>query len=1029
MLYKNNGGTVLSRELFGNPTSEYRATPFWAWNCELKPELLLKEIDDMKDMGFGGFHMHARVGLATEYLGRDFFDSVRTCVEKARKEKMLAWLYDEDRWPSGFAGGMVTCEEKYRRRHLEIALVPFEGFPTHESELAHARRKPNSTVKLISAYDVELDQNGYLVSYKTVAPEEKAEHTKCYAYSVIDECTNRFNGYTYVDTMNREAIEKFIEVTHEAYKKEFSEDFGGVIPAIFTDEPQMSFFEPLRTPYSGVAKFHYTEDIADTYFSTYGETLIDKLPELAWELSDGRGARTRYRYFDHVSERFAAAFADTIGEWCEKNSLPLTGHMMNEASLFAQTLSVGDCMRSYRGFGIPGMDLLCDRREFTTAKQVQSSVHQYGREAMLSELYGVTNWDFDFKRHKLQGDWQAALGVTVRVPHLFWLSMGGEAKRDYPAAIGYQSPWYKQYKYVEDHFARVNTAITRGKPIARIGVIHPIESYWLHCGPLSQTAISAEDMDKRFHELTEWLIFGTLDYDFICEGNLPELYSASEKGFKVGRMTYDAIVVPACETLRKTTVEALSEFAAKGGKVIFMDAAPKLVAAESSDDVVKLANKCVNIPWSRNALYNALEAEREIEIRDNTGKYSNNLIYQYRDDGEHRYLFICHANLPREFDTAPAECYTIKLRGEWKLTELDTIAGKTRRLRVSYKNGCTELVYRCHCVSSLLLELEGGKDAEGEEIKLPSFKNAVTLPNSVTYKLEEPNVLVLDTPSYSFDGGEEKAASFILKVDDDIRKHMSIPSRGNGSMKQPWLEPLKGGEKHPVKLKYEFYSELECDDAQLALEALEFSNVTLNGKKADMTKLGYYVDMDSIARIALPKIIKGRNELVIDVAFSREVQLEACYILGNFGVQLHGTKKIIVEAQDELGFGDIRLQGMPFYGGNISYEAEIDADGVTYVEITRYRGNAVTVELDGEYVGLIALPPNRLCLGELHGKHKLTLTCLGNRINTFGTFHNADFYPPYCGPDAWRTKDSAFFDQYQLHESGIISSPRILTEK
>lgn len=81
--------------------------------------------------------------------------------------------------------------------------------------------------------------------------------------------------------------------------------------------------------------------------------------------------------------------------------------------------------------------MLCDRREFSTAKQAQSAVYQYGREGMVSELYGVTNWDFDFRGHKLQGDWQAVLGVTVHVPYLNWISMAGEAKKDYPAAIGY----------------------------------------------------------------------------------------------------------------------------------------------------------------------------------------------------------------------------------------------------------------------------------------------------------------------------------------------------------------------------------------------------------------------------------------------------------------------------------------------------------------------------------------------------------------------------------------------------------------
>ena len=67
--------------------------------------------------------------------------------------------------------------------------------------------------------------------------------------------------------------------------------------------------------------------------------------------------------------------------------------------------------------------MLYDSRELNTAKQAQSAVHQYGREGMLSELYGVTGWEFDFRGHKLAGDWQAALGVTVRVHHLTWTSI------------------------------------------------------------------------------------------------------------------------------------------------------------------------------------------------------------------------------------------------------------------------------------------------------------------------------------------------------------------------------------------------------------------------------------------------------------------------------------------------------------------------------------------------------------------------------------------------------------------------------
>ena len=120
MLYKKNTSPSLDDGLFKNPTSEYRSTPFWSWNYSLEKDELLRQIDIFKEMGFGGFHMHVRTGLSTPYLSDGFMTLVKNCVEKAKENKMLAWLYDEDRWPSGFAGGLVTKDERFRERYIQF---------------------------------------------------------------------------------------------------------------------------------------------------------------------------------------------------------------------------------------------------------------------------------------------------------------------------------------------------------------------------------------------------------------------------------------------------------------------------------------------------------------------------------------------------------------------------------------------------------------------------------------------------------------------------------------------------------------------------------------------------------------------------------------------------------------------------------------------------------------------------------------------------------------------------------------------
>ena len=631
MLYKKNTAPVLTEELFRNPTSEYRGTPFWAWNSDLKAEELCNQIDVFKKMGLGGFHMHVRTGMSTNYLSDEFMALIKCCAEKADKEHMLAWLYDEDRWPSGAAGGLVTKDKEYRARCLLMTTVPCDSNDDETENIdSRAEGSRNGDGYLITCYDVVLDANGFLESYKQIGENDEAEGTKWYAYLKVHAPSPWYNNQTYLDTLNPKAVKRFVEVTHDRYKEKIGEYFGNVVPAIFTDEPQFTRKKVLRnsTDTDEDITMPWTDDIPETYKVQYGEDILESLPEIFWELPDGKVSLARYHYHDHISERFSQAFADVCGDWCRQNGIALTGHMMEEPSLHSQTAALGEAMRSYRGFDLPGIDMLCASFEFTTAKQAQSAVHQFGREGMLSELYGVTGWDYDFRGYKLHGDWQACLGVTIRVPHLSWYAMGGEAKRDYPASIHYQSPWYKKFSYVENHFARVNTALTRGKPVVKVGVIHPVESYWLHWGPNDKTDLIRSSMDEKFLNVTEWLLKGSIDFNFISESLLPELCESGCAPLKVGKMEYDAVVVPDCETLRSTTLERLEAFRKAGGKLIFMGNAPFLEDGIPSERGKKLFDESTVIPFDREKLLTALDDNRTVTLRLENGKLSVTFFFK-----------------------------------------------------------------------------------------------------------------------------------------------------------------------------------------------------------------------------------------------------------------------------------------------------------------------------------------------------------------------------------------------------------------
>lgn len=1028
MLYKKNSAPTLTDELFKNPTCEYRGTPFWAWNSDLKAEELCRQIEVFKEMGLGGFHMHVRTGMSTKYLSDEFMSLIKCCAEKAEKEHMLAWLYDEDRWPSGAAGGLVTKDEEYRARCLLMTPVPCDNSES-ESKFVDSRAEGGREGKgyLIACYDIVLDENGYLKKYKVIGESDEAEGTKWYAYLKIHTPSPWYNNQTYLDTLNPKAVKRFVEVTHERYKESVGEHFGNVVPAIFTDEPQFTRKKLLEnsTDLSDIL-MPWTDNIPETYKAQYGEDIIATLPEIFWELPDGKVSVTRYHYHDHISERFAEAFADVCGGWCRENGIALTGHMMEEPSLHSQTAALGDAMRSYRGFDLPGIDMLCASFEFTTAKQAQSAVHQYGREGMLSELYGVTGWDYDFRGYKLHGDWQACLGVTIRVPHLSWYAMGGEAKRDYPASIHYQSPWWKEFSYLEDHFARVNAAMTRGKPVVKVGVIHPVESFWLHWGPNDKTALVRENMDKKFFDVTDWLLKGSIDFNFISESLFPSLCENACAPLKVGEMEYDVIIVPDCETLRGTTLERLEKFKADGGKLIFVGSAPKYEDGVESERGRKLYESSQIVPLDKAMLLNALEDDRTVTLRQANGRLSEDFIYQLRKDGDSRWLFISRCCEPYNKDVVSESKLRISVKGEYTPYVYDTISGEISKIACEYKNGCTVISKILFNYDSLLLKLDEGKsDLIGNSFCSPDLADPKVMPALVPYTLSERNVLLLDIAEFALDGGEFKPEEEILRLDNVCREALGFKERG-GHVAQPWVLDPETIE-HYVTLKFRINSEIDYSGAELALEDAENAKITFNGEDVAINITGWYVDKD-IKTVPLPEIKKGENILEITLPIGETTNTEWCYLLGDFGVNVVGRAKTITALPEKLGFGSIVSQGLPFYGGNVTYH--LDAQGTDLrVQATRYRGALISVAVDGTEKGKIVYPPYMLDINGLaDGEHKVDITLFGNRFNSFGAVHLTDNKHSWHGPGAWRSDEECWSYEYVLRDVGILARP-IITEK
>ncbi|KAK2047273.1 family 2 glycoside hydrolase [Colletotrichum somersetense] len=1035
-------GEPFDPDLFKRPTSEYRGCPLWQWNSKLEKKRLLRQIDHLKDMGMGGFHVHVQTGLNTEPNASEVMDRVRDCVEYAQSKGMLAYLWDDDRWPSGVAGGKLV--EHYPEQETKHIL--FTSHPRDSVEIgggcasSPAQAFRSELAHLLARFSITLDEIGRLQSSRRLREGEDAEPggRVWYAYVETSPPSSWFNGQTYIDIMSTEAMTRFLECTHEFCKKEIGDKFRKTVPCNFTDEPEVTIKTQLSSP-DGIedVSLPWIADLPDTFRETYGDDadLISGIPELLWDLPGDTPSLTRYRFHDHVSERFVMSFPDLLGSCRRRNQIVLKGHRIEEPTLHSQTAAHGETMEFYRTQTLPGITLLDDRVDYNTAKQCTSVARQNGFRGAMSEINGYTHSYFTFEGQKGSGDCQAALGITFRVPHLSWVGMAGEGRRHCPASIGYGSPCRKEYSYIEDHFARVGVALTRGKAVTRVGVVNPIESLWLCFGANNCGNDEIGRRRKAFAEFTDWLLHGLVDFDFIAESLLPEQNDGEiSVPLKVGHCEYDVIILPNLRTIRSSTLNVVKEFAAAGGKVIIAGEAPVLVNAQVAPaDVDMTIKPSTRVVWSKSVILSAVSESRDLEVNMKGGQPTETLLYQMRQDGDEMFLFICNTDRNNPYDTL------IKIKGEWDIEILDTFTGETYHQKSKHSSAWTVFEHRFEGCASLLLRLYPlmAEDLSFVEIadevaSTPAKQQAIELKLEEVI-LSEPNVLMLDYALYRIDDDpwEDATRQQILNIDNEIRSRLHL-HRQSSERKQAWN--ATSSERLPkvyVDLRFEFESQAIIKTASfLAMENPGNARITINGHKllVDEKSSSWWVDED-IRMVPLPKrtIRRGENVIELSMPFGILTKLERVYLLGSFSVELKNNLPILCERRQSLGWGDIVAQGHPFYAGNVTYRCSFSTKSRSNVTLSVPQFATPVVKVQwGNKSGHVAMQPRTLDLGEIEaGKHNIYITAFGYRYNSFGHVHLQDNVFG-CWHDLRRTGGWAWSDEYLLKPTGILEKPSVI---
>lgn len=420
-----------------HPSKEYTPIPFWFFNDAADEEKIRKQLEDYVEKGVNGIVLHPRIGVPKElvYLSEAYFGVVKFIVKTAEQLQMKVVLYDEGMYPSGSAHGMVVAQNpEFASKGITLL--------EKEAELALGEQ-------LITRL-----ADGRKLVYGFTHGTIRGIH--------FGEDDGEVGAPVSADILNPEAVETFIELTHEQYYAHLKEYFGNTIIAFFTDEP-------CALGRNAVGFREWVAGMEEELVAAGGQ-----LEELVG-LFEKRENDTTVIYRKLIKKHLREIFYARLSKWCETHGIALMGHP-----------EVSDDIEEELYFHIPGQDLIMRRvspetggvTEFDSvqAKLSADIARHLGRRRNANECFGVCvreqiSWFFTASDMKWYIDWLGVRGVNLFVPHAFYYSVEGRRKDERPPDVGPNNIWWKYYHRFSDYMKRVSYIMTDSVECASVAVL------------------------------------------------------------------------------------------------------------------------------------------------------------------------------------------------------------------------------------------------------------------------------------------------------------------------------------------------------------------------------------------------------------------------------------------------------------------------------------------------------------------------------------------------------------------------------
>lgn len=943
---------------FIDPPNEFRSFTFYSVNDSLDSEELKRQVQGFKDAGFGGFYFHSREGLLTPYLKEEWWQAVDVAVEAALEADVQIRFYDEDRWPSGFAGGAVPlASEEYRAKSL-----------------------------------VRLSKETPLPIGSEILKEDDDFRYICYTAQLGHPL---FNGTSYVDLMSPKTVETFIQSTYKPYIERYKEQLPYPV-AIFSDEPHIHarYFDS-KTPNKGVLS--YSPSVRKLFKELFGYDLIDKVDLLFEEKDNWR--EVRLHYYQTIAIQFENSFSAQIGAYLGERGGLFTGHFLGEDVLNKVRDRIGNSMLHYRHMQIPGIDMLgmsTDDR-LTTSRRLTSVANQYGIPRRTSELFGISGHNMNFEDRKRIANWHAINGINHLIPHLSQYSLTGLRKRDYPSTFSYHQPYWRFNKMVEDYQGRISYASAVGEFQPQVLVISPLESEFIR-------GKNDKEFTSGMLKTLESLQSAHYDYDVGDEQILADIARVHKSQIEVGAMNYQLIVLPDMISLRKSTLDLLLKFIDGGGKVAHLgNRFPSYVDGQINEsELAQLQQKLIVLEDEN---FNAELKKILAPIVEVKGENSDNVWTHVRKSDNGYLIMLMNQEI---FKNSRVRIRSSILNENLILWNPES--AKCFRLSADAE-GCVEL----ELGPSSMVWITSGNIASGVELAgdyhLPVSEVAL---DSVTGKWKgrrlDPNALTLDFASYSTDNGKTYSQPEpLIGIHERLSREKYI-----GPLNLRYIFEVKS---LPEKISLAVEKPMTKWSVQLNGKATTFSPKEFYVDRQFITSDIQNQVKKGVNTIELfTSFIAPQPESAIAVE-KYGTEIESLYIIGEFGVfgkkhevsydsdrnkagltpvrPVHVFDRFSIDDEKSVFSGDLTDEGYPFYAGSFELEnsfvlESIDSDHQYSLNFPDVEVVALTLEINGTKLNSLGWMPYQLDVTEYlkSGENKVKVTIVNSLRNLLGPHHH-----------------------------------------